>query len=277
MVVNEVEPVSLDMETMALTGPAKANVKATGSETGNSSWDADWAVPEKTARSAAFDYGLFPQKPAAASARPPDLFPPSAVPGPPQLALSQQSAISFEWPSPASFPSIITKTPSAFSLNAKTSNLGGMSSGFSNPKINSYQTPSNMHVGDDSDPFSNWLPQSCSTSTQSSWDSGSIFSINQNLSSLETSKGSSNSLLNAKDGTTSSAQQVPKNETDDFSAFFSSSPRRQEAPLRLAPPPASGLGPSGLGKGRGRNPIRPPQVTHLKTNSSEQPPILNLL
>jgi hypothetical protein len=39
MVVNKVEPVSLDM---ALTGPAKAKVLAIGNGTGNnSSWDAD--------------------------------------------------------------------------------------------------------------------------------------------------------------------------------------------------------------------------------------------
>jgi hypothetical protein len=61
VVVNEVEPVSLDMKTMALSGPAKAIVKATGNGTeNNSSWDADWAAPKKAAGSAAFDNGLFP-------------------------------------------------------------------------------------------------------------------------------------------------------------------------------------------------------------------------
>ena len=48
MVVNEVEPDSLDMKVMALTGLAKAKVLAIGNGTeNNSSWDADWAAPSK--------------------------------------------------------------------------------------------------------------------------------------------------------------------------------------------------------------------------------------
>lgn len=265
MVVNEVEPVSLDMKTMALSGPAKANVKATGNGTeNNSSWDADWAAPKKTPSSAALDNGLFPQKPAPASTPVTASAPPSAVPAPaPQPASSQQPALSFEWPPPAS------------NLSAKTGGIGVMSSGFSSPNINSYQAPPNTQASDNSDPFSNWPPRSStqsSTSTQSSWNSGPISSNAQSLSTLKTSRGSSNSMLNANDWTMSSAQQSPKKETDDFGDFFGSSPRRQDAPLKLAPPPASGLG-----KGRGRNPIRPPQVRHAKSNSSEQPPLLDLL
>jgi hypothetical protein len=100
VVVNEVEPVSLDMKTMALSGPAKAIVKATGNGTeNNSSWDADWAAPKKAAGSAAFDNGLFPQKPAPASTPAPAPAPSSAVPAPPP-ASSQQPALSFEWPLP---------------------------------------------------------------------------------------------------------------------------------------------------------------------------------
>ncbi|KAG0559084.1 hypothetical protein KC19_10G077800 [Ceratodon purpureus] len=265
VVVNEVEPVSLDMKTMALSGPAKANVKATGNGTeNNSSWDADWAAPKKTPSSAALDNGLFPQKSAPASTPVTASAPPSAVPAPaPQPASSQQPALSFEWPPPAS------------NLSAKTGGLGVMSSGFSSPNLNSYQAPPNTQASDNSDPFSNWPPRSStqsSTSTQSSWNSGPISSNAQSLSTLKTSRGSSNSMLNANDWTMSSAQQSPKKETDDFGDFFGSSPRRQDAPLKLAPPPASGLG-----KGRGRNPIRPPQVRHAKSNSSEQPPLLDLL
>lgn len=79
-------------------------------------------------------------------------------------------------------------------------------------------------------------------------------------------------MLNANDWTMPSAQQSPQKDTNDFGDFFSS-PGRQEAPLKLAPPPPT----AGLGKGRGRNPIRGPQVRHTKTNTSDQPPLLDLL
>lgn len=62
VVVNEVEPVSLDMKTMALSGPARESVKATGNgtESNSASWDADWTAPKKAGTTT--DNGLFPKK-----------------------------------------------------------------------------------------------------------------------------------------------------------------------------------------------------------------------
>ncbi|XP_024396170.1 LOW QUALITY PROTEIN: SCY1-like protein 2 A [Physcomitrium patens] len=123
VVVNEVEPVSLDMKTMALGGPAKPNVKATGNGTDNSSWDADWAAPKKTSTRTALDTN--------------DLFPENASPAAPSVASApqtqpsmQQPFLSFEWPPPASTPNISTTTSSV-------SNAGAMSTVFGNTNPNS--------------------------------------------------------------------------------------------------------------------------------------------
>lgn len=273
--MNEVEPVSLDMKTMALSGPAKESVKATGNGTGDpNSWDADWTAARKAANSATTtDNGLFPKKAATAPSPAPAPAPTSSVVSTPPPR--HQPALSFEWPPPTSASNLMTKAPIASNLGTKASNLGGMGSGLSSPNLSSlgsYQTTT--QASDDSDPFSNWpLPQSSTTSTQSSWNSGSISSNSQSLSNLKTSKGSSNSMLSARDWTTPSPQEA----STDFGDLFSSSPKQQDAPLKLAPPPAIA---SGLGKGRGRNPIRPiqpSQARHKKSNSSEQPPLLDLL
>jgi SCY1-like protein 2 len=265
VVVNEVEPVSLDMKTMALSGPAKESVKATGNgtESNSASWDADWTAPKKAATTT--DNGLFPKKPTPTQTPTPTptTAPPIAVSTP-----APEPALSFEWPPPASAASLTTKTPTASyptasNLNSKASSVGRMSS------------PSLSSLGSfDNDPFSNWPPPSSATST---WNAGSnsLSAGSNSLSNLKSSKGSANSMLSADEWTMASS---PQKDTNDFGDFFSSSsPKRQDAPLKLAPPPAIA---SGLGKGRGRNPIRPiqpPQARHKKSNSSEQPPLLDLL
>lgn len=99
VVVTEVEPVSLDTRTMALSGPAKASVKSTGNGTDSSSaWDADWAAPKKTiSTNNTSDNGSVSQ----------DLT--ILVPLPaPQISSASATALSFEWPPPAA-PSAPTK------------------------------------------------------------------------------------------------------------------------------------------------------------------------
>lgn len=99
VVVTEVEPVSLDTRTMALSGPAKASVKATGTGTDiSNAWDADWAAPKKTiSTNNAPDNSLLSQGPTM----------PSPSPAP-QISSAPAPSLSFEWPPPAA-PSAPTK------------------------------------------------------------------------------------------------------------------------------------------------------------------------
>lgn len=131
-------------------------------------------------------------------------------------------------------------------------------------------------VQSENDPFSNWPPPTSSgNSVSSSYSSRSNGVNTQSLSNLKM-KASPAPPLNENDWMIPSAQQkISQQDTNDFGDFFSS-PGPQEAPPKLAPPPAAGLG-----KGRGRNPIRPilsPQVSRNTRNSStEQSSLLDLL
>lgn len=285
VVVNEVEPVSLDVKSMALSGPTKASVQATGNGTENSSnWDSDWGGSKNTvsanATTATAAVNLHPNGPSST----PSL---STVPAPenPKPSTLQQPPLSFEWPPPSSVSNLPAK-----SVGQTTSSNGYKDNFVTNNHVNGFgSTPlAQSNNSDADDPFANWpLPTTTAnkpTSVQSSWStSGSNVSSFQSLNNAKT-KSSSIPPLNANEWTTTTDWTTPsapaplkstqQDPTNDLGKFFSS-PGRQETALKLAPPP-----PSGLGKGRGRNPIRPlrtPAANHTRSAASEQPSLLDLL
>lgn len=277
VIVNEAEPVSLDVNTMALSGPPKANVKATVNGSDGSAWDADWAAP-KNQRSSSSSSDRGPALPPEGPSLSPSL---TSNPSAPQPSTGQQSPLSFEWPPPAS----TQRNPSLGITNLKfrSTNLSSENThqGFQSPVLNGVGPSLATQAGEDFDPFANWPPRTSATSTgstdnkrlQASWSNGTSISTNSLLSNSN-HKSNNNPPLNPSDWTMPSLQQNPQQKPDDFGDFFSSN-KPQEVPLKLAPPPISGLG-----KGRGRNPIRPirsPQGNQPKSGSVDQPPLLDLL
>ena len=278
VIVNEAEPVSLDVKTMALSGPPKANVKATGNGPDGSAWDSDWAAP-KNQRSSSSDRDT--ALPFEGPSLSPSLSTGSSNPSASQPSTAQQSPLSFEWPPPA--PTLRNPSLGSTNLNFGSASLGSenMHQGFKKLDLNGVGPFLATQAAEVFDPFANWPPQTSTTSTgstdnkrlQASWSNGTSIPANSLLSNSNP-KSNINPPLNPSDWTMPSLQQNPQQKPDDFGDFFSSN-KPQEAPLKLAPPPISGLG-----KGRGRNPIRPirsPQGSQPKSGSVDQPPLLDLL
>ncbi|KAH7307548.1 hypothetical protein KP509_22G064800 [Ceratopteris richardii] len=165
---------------------------------------------------------------------------------------------SFEWPPPVNTgsreaPSVL-QTSSSFYSNTQTVGVG------STEGLGPTGQRTNTGVLENFDPFVDWPPKSSSTSTGPKWSSLDETSL-------------TNSLFNNARGNKNERQS--HNNELNIGAFLASSGSAQsesQPPRKLAPPP------SGLGKGRGRNPIRPIGSPKTSTStSSNQPPLLDLI
>jgi SCY1-like protein 2 len=162
-------------------------------------------------------------------------------------SLPDKTNSSFEWPPPASQSSMKSQSINiASSLNMPMPNVGDQ----------------RAQSIDEFDPFADWPPRS-NTSAGVSMTGSKSASLNQ-------SSVSSLSMLNG--GTIPIGGANRKNEID-ISSFFSQGTTQPEAqPRKLAPPPA------GLGKGQGRNPIRPIRSPQSTSKSGPvNPPLMDLL
>jgi SCY1-like protein 2 len=308
VIVNEAEPVSLDVKSMALSDPAKENVSATSNSTKTNSWDSDWDVSKGKTKTAGGGATIVPSK--APSQIPSLSTAPTTSPVVPSLTTmdtSQQqlSSLSFEWPPAAPLAAVqapnlqpgnaIVSTGNATQASQHTSIDFGKSS-FGSGMLNQSSTNTGLNGGfgsvsmeatavqageDDFDPFADWPPRSGSAakntvavggiSRHASWGGGLGASNNSMLKT-------SNPPLSMSDWSIPSAapstpQAAPRNVED----FFVSPKAQDSNPLKLAPPPPSGLG---LGKGRGRNPMRPlrsSKANNQTSGRSDQPPLLDLL
>lgn len=175
---------------------------------------------------------------------------------------------SFEWPPPAAMasqavPSKFQSTNSATSLSSQHNQFGSM--GLNGQPINAGPIP----VLEEFDPFADWPPRKSSSIA----GLGGNAMSGQKLSALNSS--SSTNLTFSNVGDKGNVVNKQNNELN-IGAFLTPSgvAQSESQPRRLAPPPA------GLGKGRGRNPIRPirsPQNSNSGSTPSNQPPLMDLL
>ncbi|CAM6090431.1 unnamed protein product [Calypogeia fissa] len=287
LMVAEVEPVTLDVSTMALqsnsTGETKAAVN--GGHKGSGAWDAeDWDAITKAKKAS---NTLEPSQTklnsvgkvsaSSTAAFPPVSLSTSMVPNVsvPEITTQKVSPEpSLEWP-----PAQSTSFPSGSKVAGDQPSMTVTPDGYGTPPISS---------SDDFDPFADWPPRP-STSLNSA-------ASNQHVSNSTTQKGDArmtswssgsggppmrdmrpnNTPLDLADWSNPAMQSKPRQSggASNFGDFFTSvqQPKPDLAPRKLAPPP-----PSGLGKGQGRNPIRGIGSPRSKTGAKDQPNILDLL
>eukprot|EP00250_Pteridium_aquilinum_P016453 c23109_g2_i1 orf=408-3092(+) len=172
---------------------------------------------------------------------------------------------SFEWPPPVATNS--QALPSKFqSMNSGTS-IGLQHNHFGSTVLNGQPMNSGaIPVLEEFDPFADWPP--CKSSSGAGIGGNSA--LGQKSSALN--QTSTTSSLFPSVGDKGNMVNKQNNELNIGVLLAPSGSQSESQPRRLAPPPA------GLGKGRGRNPIRPirsPQST--SSAPSSQPPLMDLL
>lgn len=179
---------------------------------------------------------------------------------------------SFEWPPPISntsqaLPSKFQSTNSVTSLSLQPNEFGGRSmADLSGHSISAGP----ITALEEFDPFADWPPRN-STSTSSA--GGNLMS-GQKLDALNQSSLTSLSMRNG--GDKGNIPTVGNNQKSEIDIGVLLAPpgtvQPESQPRRLAPPP------TGLGKGRGRNPIRPIRSPQKSGGTpSSQPPLMDLL
>lgn len=176
----------------------------------------------------------------------------------------------FEWP------------PPSFSASVAMPTLAQPAKSVNNPGLSNYTVPNyaldnrtkletngssgnagSMLAPDEFDPFADWPPRSSGTGSIGKSKQG--FSIRP--SSVVLSSTNSNDW-----GRMSAFGQGQKNEVD-IGALLAPPKAQEDSQIRkLAPPP------TGLGKGRGRNPLRPNRSPQTRSSvPTNQPPLMDLL
>ncbi|KAG6553544.1 hypothetical protein Mapa_004457 [Marchantia paleacea] len=289
LTVVEAEPVTLDVSTMAL-GAEKASgddlkTKVNGTHTNKSTaWDAeDWETITTVKRSSStpdipssnstvpnsqpISHSMLKTSDSTTAAFPPISLSTSMVPEVPLQNLSDPAP--FEWPPRQSAVSSLGSKPPAESIPVNTSSYGS----------------TNAASSDDFDPFADWPPR-LPTNVNTSGGSAEVSSSRGEPMRASWSSGVGgppmkdmthrNTPTNLDDWSSSTVQSstIQQNQPDFGDFFGGSQPQSKPdaAPKRLAPPP-----PSGLGKGRGRNPIRGIGSPRSKSSSKDQPNFLDLL
>ncbi|KAL2651313.1 hypothetical protein R1flu_019441 [Riccia fluitans] len=313
LTVVEAEPVTLDVSSMAL-GAEKGSsedlrTKVNGTQSKKSSaWDAeDWESVIKVKKSASTpdissSDNTAPSLPPSshsmlktsdsAAAFPPVSLSTAMVP---EVPLSNSSSYlsepaPFEWPPRQNAVTVLGSKPLSESIPSSANN-----------NVNAA-----VAASDDFDPFADWPPRPASIKFQgvsaevsssrgepmkTTWSSSTSGPPDMNSNRGEPMKISWSGSTggppirgippkmmpsNLNDWSSSTVQNSAVQQSQpDFGNFFSGQPQSKPdvAPKKLAPPP-----PSGLGKGRGRNPIRGIGSPRSKSSSSKDPPnLLDLL
>lgn len=165
---------------------------------------------------------------------------------------------SFEWP-PTSSSTLPTQSTLSQTTNSVINTIlpNNDLRNRNKPDTNGYlSNAGSVTALDNFDPFADWPPRHSSTG-----------------STVKSNPGASQKTMGSSDfGTMSRSAKEQKGEVDIGALFAPPQVQSESQALKLAPPP------TGLGKGRGRNPIRPVRSQQSGNGApSNQPPLLDLL